>query len=28
MDEWQLDLSLQSLVHDASAISDEDVLEK
>ncbi|QKO22801.1 preprotein translocase subunit SecA [Rhodoferax sp. BAB1] len=27
-DEWQLDLSLQSLVQDASAISDEYVLEK
>ncbi len=27
-DEWQLDLSLQSLVQDASAISDEDILEK
>jgi preprotein translocase subunit SecA len=27
-DEWQLDLSLQSLVQDASAISDEDVQEK
>jgi preprotein translocase subunit SecA len=27
-DEWQLDLSLQSLVQDASAINDEDILEK
>ncbi len=27
-DEWQLDLSLQSLVQDASAISDEDILER
>ncbi len=27
-DEWQLDVPLQSLVQDASAISDEDVLEK
>ncbi|MBI2747141.1 MAG: preprotein translocase subunit SecA [Burkholderiales bacterium] len=27
-DEWQLDLSLQSLVQDASAISDDDILEK
>jgi len=26
--EWQLDLSLQSLVQDASAISDEDILDK
>jgi preprotein translocase subunit SecA len=27
-DEWQLDVALQHLVQDASAISDEDVLEK
>jgi preprotein translocase subunit SecA len=27
-DEWQLDISLQQLVQDASAISDEDILEK
>ncbi len=27
-DEWQLDLPLQSLVQDASAIGDEDILEK
>ncbi|MFN4351496.1 MAG: preprotein translocase subunit SecA [Hylemonella sp.] len=27
-DEWQLDLSLQSLVQEASAISDDDILEK